>query len=150
VRVPAKPPVGHVVAYEYLWASQTDEREDGKKVYPCSVVMADSTAGGQSVAYLLGISHSPPRPGEAALAVPLQLKLRLGLDRQPAWIYLNQINVFVWPGPDLRPGRHVSTRPAAADTCDIGPLPDDWFALLQRELVEAYRQRRVKLIRRTD
>jgi hypothetical protein len=112
--------------------------------------MADSTAGGQPVAYLLGISHSPPRPDERALPVPLQLKLRLGLDRQPAWIYLDQINIFVWPGPDLRPGSHVSNRPGASDTCDIGPLPGDWFAMLKREVVEAYRQRRLRLIKRTE
>ena len=112
--------------------------------------MADSTAGGQPVAYLLGISHSPPRADERALSVPLQLKLRLGLDREPAWVYLDQINVFVWPGPDLRPGSHISNRPAAADTCDLGALPEDWFALLVREVVEAYRQRRVRLIKRSE
>lgn len=150
MRVPAKPPVGHVVAYEYLWSSQTGKREDGAKVYPCSVVMADSTAGGQSIAYLLGISHSPPHAGERALQLPPQLKKRLGLDPEPAWIYLDQINVFVWPGPDLRPGSHISKRPGAADTCDIGALPDDWFAMLQREVVEGYRQKRMTLIKRTE
>jgi len=84
------------------------------------------------------------------LPVPPKLAHRLGLDREPAWIYLDQINVFVWPGPDLRPGSHISGHPAAGETCVIGPLPDDWFAMVQRQVLEGYRNRRVKLIKRSE
>ena len=32
--IPDEPPIGNLVAYEYLWLSQENTREDGAKVYP--------------------------------------------------------------------------------------------------------------------
>jgi hypothetical protein len=40
MRIPDEPPIGNLVAYEYLWLSQKDTREDGAKVYPVALIFA--------------------------------------------------------------------------------------------------------------
>lgn len=149
MRIPAKPPVGCLIAYEYLWRSQAGHREDGAKTYPAAIVIARHNFGPVSIAYAVALSHSPPREMDRALPVPPKLKRHLGLDAEPSWIYTDQINVFGWPGPDLRPADHLSSLPGARDGCVIGPLPADWFNEVKQHLEESIRLGLVKLMQRT-
>ncbi|MGE6740192.1 plasmid maintenance toxin (PemK-like) [Allorhizobium pseudoryzae] len=148
MKVPLTPPVGHVIAYEYLWHSKLGTRNDGEKTYPAAVVLARDDMGPTPVAYVLGISHSPPRVGQRALEVPAKLKRHLGLDDAPSWIYTDELNVFSWPGPDIRPAEHLSNLPKARNTCVIGPLPTDRFSLVKAHLVESYGLGPAKTMRR--
>jgi hypothetical protein len=149
VRIPDKPPVGHLIAYEYLWSSQNDSREDGAKTYPAAVVMARDDLAPVPLAYVLGVSHKPPKESERALEVPAKLKRHLGLDDKPTWIYTDQINVFSWPGPDLRPAEALSTTPGVRGGCIIGPLPTDWFESVKAHLAESHRLKMVDPVRRS-
>ena len=146
--IPPKPPVGHLISYEYLWNSQADKTDEGRTAYPAAIVMARDDVGPAPIAYALGVSHSEPREGDRAIQVPPKLKRYLGLDDEPSWIYTDQLNVFVWPGPDLRPGEWLSTRPSASGTCVISPLPADWFEEVKEHLAESYRLRMVKTVKR--
>jgi hypothetical protein len=139
-----------VIAYEYLWESQHSKTEDGRTAYPAAIVMARDDLGAAPVVYALGISHSPPRDGQRALLVPAKLKRFLGLDDAPSWIYTDQLNVFVWPGPDLRPAEWLSTRPNAKGGCVISALPADWFAEVKAHLQESYRLKKVQSVKRTE
>lgn len=56
------------------------------------------------------ITHRPPAPASRAVELPAATKRRLGLDDARSWIVTNDLNRFVWPGPDLRP---IPGRPAA-------------------------------------
>jgi hypothetical protein len=150
LKVPSAPPVGSVIGYEYLWQSQRRDREDGAKTYPAAVILSISREGNGDLAYVLGISHSPPVEGQRAMLVPAKLKRHLGLDAQPSWIYTDQLNVFVWPGPDLRPASHISSKAGGDNTCVIGALPEDWFDLVKLHLGESRRQARLAGIKRTE
>jgi hypothetical protein len=48
------------------------------------------------------ITHSPPGNKKNAIEIPSTTKQRLGLDDARSWIITNDLNVFVWPGPDIR------------------------------------------------
>ena len=149
MRIPSKPPVGHVIAYEYLWGSQKATRSDGGKVYPCAIIMAVQVESDHPITYVLGMSHTPPRSGRRAVEVPLKLKRHLGLDELPAWVYTDEVNVFGWPGPDLRPAEYLSTRPGSGGGCVIGQLPTDWFEMLKAEVAESRRLAVLSLAKRT-
>jgi hypothetical protein len=149
MQVPRQPPVGHLIAYEYLWQSQAAAREDGAKVYPAAIVLARKTVGSASIAYAVGISHKPPAAGERALEVPRKLKRWLGLDGGRSWAYTDQVNVFVWPGPDLRPADWLSSRPEARDTCVIGALPRDWFQTLLDHVAESHALKQARTVKRS-
>lgn len=137
MHIPPLPPVGHVIAYEYLWLSQASSRDDGAKTYPAAIVLARRDIGPTPVAYVLGISHSSPQNGRRAIEVPRKLKRYLGLDELPSWIYTDEVNVFAWPGPDLRPAEHLSRSAHVRGTCVIGALPSDWFAEVINHMAES-------------
>ena len=102
------------------------------------------------ITYVLGISHTPPRTGRRALQVPLKLKRHLGLDEDPAWVYTDELNVFAWPGPDIRPAHYLSKRPGARGDCVIGQLPSDWFEKLKSEVAESSRLRKLSIEKRSQ
>ncbi len=149
MKIPAAPPIGHIVAYEYLWQSKASKREDGEKTYPTALLMGKrAEAGGSTLVYALGISHMKPPADRRALEVPAKLRRWIGLDDQPQWIYTDEVNVFVWPGPDLRPAQWISQRPLVEDTCVLGPLPSDWFADVQRHFYESYQMKSMRIVKR--
>ena len=37
------------------------------------------------------------------IEIPPRVKAHLGLDAQPSWVIVSEVNAFVWPGYDLRP-----------------------------------------------
>ncbi|MDN3627999.1 growth inhibitor PemK [Methylobacterium isbiliense] len=147
MKIPPRPPIGHLVAYEYLWWSQSEGQDHGFKTYPCAIVLTVEM-GGQPICYALGISHSPPRSGQRALEFPPKLAAHLGLDTEPAWVYTDEFNVFAWPGPDLRPADRLPSLPGSRDTCVIGRLPTDWFDKLKEHFSESYRLRLAKPVPR--
>lgn len=48
-------------------------------------------------------SLSTPRPDAGCVALPAPVKQRLGLDGERSWVITSEVNVFTWPGSDLRP-----------------------------------------------
>jgi hypothetical protein len=149
MKIPALPPIGHVVAYEYLWASKARTRQDGEKVYPTALILSTRDELGSTFVYALGISHMRPPEGRRALEVPAKLRHHIGLDARPQWIYTDEVNAFVWPGPDLRPAQWISQRRIVGDTCVLGALPEDWFNLVKNHFHESYRLDRMRLTKRT-
>lgn len=68
--------------------------------------------GKAPVVTVVPITHSPHRNPDAAIEIPSAIKRHLGLDDQPSWIVLDDLNVFTWPGYDLllRTGFHGALR----------------------------------------
>ena len=98
------PHSGLVIRYSYLWRSEADAgRLDGKKDRPCAVVLAVKRSGDQTIVVVAPITHSPPDALGNSIEIPAQTKARLGLDDDKSWIITSELNVFSWPGPDLRP-----------------------------------------------
>lgn len=102
----------------------------------------------QQLCYALGISHSPPRPGQRALEFPPKLAAHLGLNTEPAWVYTDEFNVCTWLGPDLRPADRLSSLPTSREACVIGRLPTGWFDRLKTHFVESYRLKLAKPVPR--
>lgn len=150
MRIPKSPSAGHVIAYEYLWWSKHHVRSDAEKTYPATVLLARRDLGPSPLCYVLGISHKVPSAHERALEIPRKLKRHLGLDEAPSWLYTGEVNVFVWPGPDLRPAEWLSNLPSARGTCVIGALPTDWFATVVRHFQESFDLRPVNVVKRTE
>ncbi|MGN6143475.1 MAG: hypothetical protein ACTHOP_07790 [Mesorhizobium sp.] len=141
-----KPIPGLVIRYSYLWADEHDEgREEGGKDRPSAIVLASSTSDHATAVVVLAITHSPPASGDLAVEIPRLTKRRLGLDDERSWVVLSEANRFTWPGPDLR-------RISVGDNASVayGELPADLFRKVRTEFVQAYRERRARLIQRTS
>ena len=104
---------------------------EGRKDRPCAIVIALDAAGNppHKRVSVVPITHSPQNPA-AAIEIPPRVKQHLGLDDERSWVVLDEMNVFTWPGYDLRPIRRGETR------VDFGFLPPRFF----NELVEKLNQ----------
>ena len=109
--IPKAPPVvGTVIRYGYLWKSEAEAGQvEAPKDRPAALLLA--TAGEPSECVVLAITHSAPEGATVAIAIPPDEAKRIGLDDGPSWIVLDEVNTFLWPGPDLRPipGRMPAT-----------------------------------------
>lgn len=131
-----EPEVGLVISYSYLWSHEAEAgRVEGRKDRSCAIVMAvQKTDGHAPVVAVVPITHMPHSNPEAAVEIPSTVNRHLGLDDQPSWIVLDDLNVFTWPGFDLRP---VSGQP---QKYHYGFLPPRIFGSLVQKFSELRRR----------
>jgi hypothetical protein len=140
------PEPGLVVSYSYLWHSEYErDREEGGKNRPCAIILIVEDAAGETVVTVVPITHSPPQQQSDAVEIPLAVKRRLGLDVARSWAVVNEVNRFVWPGPDLRP---VSR--GDPERFDYGHLPPSLFRQIRERLLAAAAAQRLQIVRRTE
>jgi hypothetical protein len=98
------PEPGMVIRYAYLWKEEAIAgRDESRKDRPCAIVLVTRLEEGDRKVLVVPVTHTPPRIGDSAVEIPLQVKQRLGLDSERSWVVLTELNEFVWPGPDIRP-----------------------------------------------
>jgi len=119
--------------------------EEGSKDRPCAIIVARQAAEDTQVVSVLPITHSPPSEATPAIELPPQLKTHLGLDDQPSWVLLSEMNDFVWPGPDLR--AVPATNPPEFS---YGVIPPGFFAKIRNAFVEYVRDRRMLRVTRSE
>lgn len=124
-----EPEAGLVISYSYLWKEEEERGQvEGRKDRPCAIILAidhpDQTLGGRKQVAVVPITHSPPDDPDVAIEIPFRVKQHLGLDSDRSWVVLDEINVFTWPGFDLRPIRRGESR------IDYGLLPPRFFEQL--------------------
>jgi hypothetical protein len=140
------PEPGLVIRYAYLWHSDYEQgREEGDKNRPCAVILIAIDDGGETVVTVLAVTHTPPRHPDDAVELPLATKQRLGLDDARSWVVVNELNRFIWPGPDLR-----AVPPTEAGCFDYGPLPPGLYRTNRQCFLTCARAQRLKVVRRTE
>jgi hypothetical protein len=141
--------VGLVVSYSYLWSDEAEQGlVEGKKDRPCAIILAiedpaPDIAPQKQVA-VAPITHSPPNDMTVAVEIPLRVKEHLGLDSERSWVILNEVNVFRWPGFDLRPIKSGGGR------VDYGFLPPKLFDRLIEKFKDLESQGKVDRASRED
>ncbi len=98
------PEPGLVVCYEFLWSHEFDAGEQsGSKRRPSVIILASRTEAGQTSVTVAPITHLEPKYEDRGVEIPIRVKQALGLDNDPSWVILDELNEFVWPGSDLYP-----------------------------------------------
>jgi hypothetical protein len=140
------PRAGLVIRYSYLWQGEAAAgREEGVKDRPCAIVLAVKVENGETVVYVLPITHSAPLEPDDAVELPQATKVRLGLDSDRSWIVVSEGNSFVWPGPDLRALAGKDQESAA-----YGVLPGPVFNVVRTRFLTRIRDRRAGVVKRTE
>ena len=140
------PRVGHVIRYAYLWKTEADAGlEEGLKDRPAVIVLAYVRESEGLRVVVAPITHSPPLDLNAALEVPPKTRNRLGLDGDRQWIILDDLNSFLWPGPDLRPlpGQGLQS-------VIVGELPAALTTMVKTRLQERITAHRVAVTTRSE
>ncbi len=125
-----KPEVGLVLGYNYLWYfEECQGHSEGLKNRPCTIILS-ILDGDDQIVTVLPITHSEPKNSAEGIEIPLNTKIRLGLDDDRSWIILNESNKFIWPGFDLRPAKNKSS-----NQIDYGIIPPEFFKELKIKLL---------------
>lgn len=135
VKIPDPFP-GLVISYSYLWRHEYQAgREEGIKDRPCAIVLARKTEGQDTIVTVAAITHTPPENPAMAVEIPPAVKKYLALDSERSWIVCNEVNRFVWPGPDLRriPGKRQ--KPYI-----YGVLPPGLFNQVTKTILQSLRK----------
>jgi hypothetical protein len=141
-----EPKPGLVIRYSYLWRTEeVSGREEGVKDRPCAVLVAVVDAQGRKTVAALPITHSAPSRPEDAVEIPLGAKARLGLDDERSWIITTEMNLFLWPGHDLRP-----TKRGDLSSIAYGTLPAELFTRVRESFLENQGKQRTAIVRRDD
>jgi hypothetical protein len=86
-----------------------------------------------------------PRQGSAAVKVPARVRQHLGLGEARCWIVADELNRFIWPGPDIRPIR------GRGDLSPFhGKIPAKLFEQVRTKLAQVAHGGRLKVTKRTD
>jgi hypothetical protein len=145
VDIPAPKPA-QVIRYAYLWADEHDAgHEEGTKDRPVAIVLTMHADSNLLRVAVIPVTHSPPTTGTDAIEIPAIIKQHLHLDDNRSWIVLNEMNVFVWPGPDLRPADIQGT-----DTALFGYLPAGFFRTVRDRVAANIRAGRLRQVPRTE
>jgi hypothetical protein len=138
-----EPEVGLVISYSYLWKEEEEQGlVEGRKDRPCAIVLTIEVPAAESnrrkQVIVAPITHSPPHDPNVAIEIPPRVKEHLGLDGERSWVILDEVNIFTWPGFDLRPIRRGETR------IDYGLLPPKFFDRLIEKFKELRSQGKVE------
>lgn len=141
-----EPEVGLVISYSYLWNDEAAAGHvEGRKPRPCAIIMAVQHAEERPpLVAVVPITHSPHPDSEAAIEIPRRVAEHLGLDSDPSWVVLEEVNVFTWPGYDLR---QISGQ---AGRYDHGLLPPRFFETLVKRFKKLRQGGRIAEMSRDD
>lgn len=141
----APPLPGEVIRYAYLWMHEAaDGREEARKDRPCAVVIATTDVAGVPSVVVVPITSRAPSTPDEGMEIPVATRRRLGLQDEPCWAVLTEVNRFVWPGPDLRP---VTT--VLGSNWGYGPLPATLFERLRDAIVARAHSRTLRVTSRS-
>ncbi len=145
VDIPA-PQAAQVIRYAYLWADEhAAGREEGAKDRPAAIVVTTVSGDAHNKVVVVPITHVPPSPGTDAVEMPAAIKRHLGLDNDRSWVVVDEINVFQWPGPDLR-----ATGIPGTESVLYGFLPSGFFRAIRDRLTANIRAGRLRQVPRIE
>ena len=142
---PVLPAVGDVIRYAYLWSHESGAgREGGTKDRPAAIVALLRGDAGRDEVVVFPVTSSHPTDAAAGVEIPAATRDRLGLQDGPCWVIVTEVNIFVWPGPDLR-------RPENANDGFVYGSLSHALMLRIKQSFAAWRARgRVRAIRRSE
>lgn len=137
------PRPGLVIRYSLLWSREARSgATEGRKDRPCAIVVAVPRDDfGDTRVVVVPVTHTPPVEAATAIVLSAEVKAALGLDSAPSWVCLDELNLFSWPGYDLRPI-------AGTDRIDYGVLPQPLFERIRRGVVALDRARKTRPVAR--
>jgi len=137
------PRPGLVIRYRFLWSREAKAAAtEGRKDRPCAIVVAvPRDQHGDIRVVVVPVSYKAPHDDDAGIELSAVVKEALGLDAEACSVVLDEMNVFSWPGYDLRPI-------AGTDRVDYGVLPQQMFEQTRRGVVELDRARKLRRVGR--
>lgn len=107
------------------------------------MVVAQIQGAAGTIILVAPVTHTPPDKSADAVEIPANVKKQLGFDRERSWIVVDELNRFIWPGPDIRPV-------PGSEGPFYDALPDWLFDKVRQALLEHSSAGRLKVTKRTE
>lgn len=107
------------------------------------VVVARIDQAADTLILAAPVTHAAPPNDAEAIEIPANVRKQLGLDRDQSWIMVNELNRFIWPGPDIRPA-------PGRETPLYDALPDWLFERVREGILRQNSSGRLKVTKRTE
>lgn len=120
-------------------------RDDAVKDRPVVVVIATIVREGLIEVVVAPVTTQPPRSRDESVEIPFAVKSHLGMDDQRCWIITDEVNRFIWPGPDVRP---LDQREGRSPY--YGKIPGKLLELLRVKIQKQVDLRRFRATKRTQ
>ncbi|MBV7257181.1 hypothetical protein KCG44_10345 [Pacificimonas sp. WHA3] len=131
------PEPGETLSYSYLWRYEYEKGiEEGRKDRPVAVIVALTGNDDKARLFVAPITTQTPDDRSSAIEVPARLKGPAGLDAERCWVVPNELNIFTWPGPDIRPVERVGER-----TPIIGAFPSAFYERIRAAVEQQIEKR---------
>ena len=91
------------------------------------------------------VTTRPPRPGDSSVEMPPRVRAHLGLGEERCWIVTDEYNLFIWPGPDIRPVRNSGMIDPR-----YGSIPARLFDEVRARIEQAAKAGKLKETKRTE
>ena len=143
--LPKAPVAGWVIHYAFQWRHEKAQNRGPTKDRP-SLIVGSRQFAERILAILCPVTTRPATSVEerdASVEIDETSRRNLGLRDVRQWVRLDQVNIFVWAGYDLRniPGRKPPT-------CVYGPLSPRLFEAIRLTLLERQRTGKIVVINR--
>ena len=135
------PVPGLVIRYSFLWSREARTgATEGRKDRPCAIVVAIPKDEYRRHEGCRRSGNAQRSSGSNDLSTASGgSQNRFGAQSNSSWVCLDELNVFSWPGYDLRV---IS----GTDRIDYGHLPKSLFEAIRRGVLDLHRARRTKQI----
>jgi hypothetical protein len=107
------------------------------------VVVARIERAAGTLILVAPVTHTEPPNETDGLEIPKNVKQRIGLDQKRSWVMVNELNRFIWPGPDIRPA-------PGSDAPFYDALPDWLFERMRESILEHNSSGKLKVTKRTE
>ena len=143
----APPKPGQVICYSYLWKQEADIGvEEGRKDRPCAVVLTTKpTTADDTIVCVAPITHTPPSDPNTAVEIPASTKRSLGLDDDRSWVVVSEVDIFRWPGPDIR-----QVPNSGPPRVSYGFIGRGIYEKVRTKMVELLKQHLLDTVKRTE
>jgi hypothetical protein len=132
-----------VIRYGFLWSHEARAgATQARKDRPCAIVVAvpRGPAGDIRVA-VVPVTHVKSGAPGTSIRLPMDVAAQLGLDDQPCRVRLDELNLFSWPGYDLR-------RVPGTDRISYGALPKTLFEQIRAGVLRLNTARKTRQLTR--
>jgi hypothetical protein len=141
--IAAKPYVGALISYRFLWPSDHDKGFDcAESTQPCVVMAVQDLPDWTFKVLVCPITHTP-RAEDLPIAIPDALALRAKLDGRDSFVVSNALNILVWPSNDVVP-LEVGNR----STLIRGDLPKEFLKEIGASIAMAKEKNKLRIIDR--
>jgi hypothetical protein len=138
-----KPEIGSVINYLYLWRNESEKGSyEGIKARPSMIIFIDENDNNELIVYVSPITHTDPKDSVISKEIPFRTKKRLHLDEEKSWVITNEMNSFIWRGPDVMR--------APSGELIYGHLPRKFTKATLKQIYDNARDKKLQIINRDN